>query len=207
MINTSEDVQARRKIWVICEGKHEQEGALLHLIQRIMPGAENCDYEFDSWKSPRAGRRKFRTNNKGDGIFKKFIAMLFDAQQIGFDAVIAVIDCDCDRGRINSVNAAQDEPTVLFPRAFGVAVETFDSWFLSDEAALSKVFNTTIDRQSNPESNRDSKVAMRLLRNQSGLSLGLSECYSKLAETADIALIGKRCPKGFAVWKDRVAKL
>ena len=207
MTNTPDVVQTRRKIWVICEGKHEQEGALLHLIQRIMPDAENCDYEFGSWKSPRVGMRKFRANNKGDGISKKFIAMLFDAKNLGFDAIIALIDCDRDRGRINSVNKAQDEPTVLFPRAFGVAVETFDAWFLSDEQALSKLFKATIDRQSDPESNRDSKATMKELRDQSDVSLGLSECYSKLAATANLQLIGKRCPKGFAVWRDRVIKL
>lgn len=206
-MNESSDRTQRRRIWVITEGKHEEDGALLHLIRRLIPNLDDCDFEFDRWKNPRGRSRRFRSTERGDGIFKKFVAMLFDAEQYGFDAVIALVDCDRDRGRLHSVAKAQDELAAPVPRAFGVAVETFDAWFLADEKSLSTILETTISAQPDPESNSDAKTSIKSLRDESGSQLGLAELYSDLAQIFDTDLVARRCPKGFAVWKQRVEKL
>lgn len=203
----SAESSVRRKIWVIGEGKHEQEGALVHLVRRLIPDAEACDFEFGLWKTPRGVKRRFRSSELGDGVSKKFVAMLLDAERYGFDAVIALIDCDGDRSRIQAATKAQGEQAVPMPRAFGIAIETFDAWFLADEQALSGAFETSVNKQPSPESNSDAKASMKSLRNQSGSPLGLAELYCTLAQTSNLELVSKCCPKGFGVWKQRVEEL
>ncbi|QDS90065.1 hypothetical protein EC9_42690 [Rosistilla ulvae] len=208
MISTrSLDAAVQRRIWVICEGKHEQSGALECLIRRIMPAATACEFVFESWKNPRGVKRRFRASPKGDGVFKKLIAALIDASELQYDGVVCVIDCDRDPGRVQSVDRAQYDETFAMARAFGVAIETFDACFLADEKSLSSTLRCNVDMQKDPESNRDAKQTVRDLRDASGIDLGLAECYANLAEVADLSIMAQRCPKGFAVWRKRVEQL
>lgn len=140
-------------------------------------------------------------------MFKKFVAAIFDAQQEGFDCVIGLIDRDGDPSRIRSVDNAQDDERIIFPRAFGVAIETFDAWFMADEVALSKCFGVQIQAQPDPESFENAKDAIKEMRDRGTRSETLADCYASLASLANIDLMERRCPKGFAVWVKRVAAL
>lgn len=195
------------RIWVICEGRNEKDGALENLIRRIARDVDGIELEFELWRNPRGVRRRFRVSTKGDGIFKKFVATLFDAQALGFDAVICLVDRDQDKTRVQSIGRAQDVQEVGLPRAFGCAVESFDAWFLADEKALSKVLQSIVPTQPNPESERDPKSNIKRLRDEANSSLSLSECYRKVAEVVDLECLSSRCPKGFGVWKTRVESI
>ena len=197
----------RKKIWVICEGKHESGGALLNLIHRILPSAVESEIIFEPWKNPRNSGRRFRSSGKGDGVFKKFIAAIFDAQRDGFDCVVGLIDCDSDRSRIRSVDKAQEDDRIDFPRAFGVAIETFDAWFLADEVALSTCFGIQIQSQPDPESCEDAKAVITKFQNSGTTTEALADCYAILASIAKLEQIERRCPKSFGVWMKRVAAL
>ena len=207
MITTESGSTQPRRIWVICEGKHESGGALQHLLHRILPSSIESEIVFEPWKNPRNANRRFRSSGKGDGVFKKFIAALIDAKSRGFHGVIGLVDCDRDRSRIRSVDQAQSESTIIFPRAFGVAIETFDAWFLADEVALSSYFGINVQAQPDPESCSDAKSVIKALRNSGELFDGLADCYSELAKIVDLEMMARRCPNGFAVWMQRVAKL
>ncbi|TWT93946.1 hypothetical protein [Stieleria varia] len=207
MTGSGDSASTRRRVWVICEGKHEHGGALESLIRRIMTNPDDCEFEFESWKSPRGKSRKFRSTSRGDGVLKKFVSILYDAQSLGFDRVIAGVDCDRAHGRIRSIDQAQRNDEFLIPRAFGIAIETFDAWFLADEKALSRVFSLAIETQPAPESNRDAKASMAAIRDASGVDIGLADAYARLSEIIDLDMVARRCNKGFAVWRDRVAKL
>jgi len=205
---TKEGQYSRRKrIWVICEGNHESGGALLNLIHRILPSSVESEIVFEPWKNPRNSGRRFRSSGKGDGVFKKFIAAIFDAQRDGFDCVVCLIDCDGDRSRIRSVDKAQEDDRINFPRAFGVAIETFDAWFLADEVALSTCFGLQIQTQPDPESCEDAKAVITGFRNIGTTSETLAGCYARLASITRLEQIERRCPRGFGVWMKRVAAL
>ena len=62
----------RKRIWVICEGKHESGGALLNLIHRILPSSVESEIVFEPWKNPRNSGRRFRSSGKGDGVLSAF---------------------------------------------------------------------------------------------------------------------------------------
>ena len=152
-----------RRMWVICEGKHEQDGSLETLIRRLRDDAPTWEIECEPWKNPRGDRRRFRSTGQGDGVFKKLIASLIDGTERGFDAVICVIDRDRDSARRDSVAKAQASDRCPLPRAFGVAIESYDAWFLADEVALSGVAARSIQRQPDPEATRDPKMVTKEL--------------------------------------------
>ena len=198
---------AVRRILIVGEGKHEEGGALTELVRRILSESKQCTFEFMRWKTRPGGNRRFRFNGKGDGITKKCVSFAIDAKACGYDAIIVLIDRDGVASRTKSMDAAQDQPLAELPHAFGIAIETFDAWFLADEHALSAVLRTRIDRQANPESNRNAKRTIAALQEDSETALGLSECYAGLAPILDLDTVSARCPQGFAVWRNRVALL
>ncbi len=203
----SDSPDSPRKGLIVVEGPHEEHGAAETLVRRCLPSADRYIWEMERWKNPLRPKARFVSTGKGDGIFKKLIFIMMFAKNNGYDALVVLIDRDGDLRRMKSVNAAQDSQHVQLPHAFGVAVETFDAWFLADEQSLSKVMNATIPTQPSPETIKDPKSQMRALIEQCPTDLSQREVYRQTAEVIDLDRLSKRCNEGFGPWRARLESL
>ncbi len=186
------------RVLVVAEGKHEHSGALENLVRRL--GGDGAVFEDD-----RVSNNTIHAfHGKGDGFFKRTARWLLEAQKRGFDALVLLIDEDGDRKRVDQMDRAQNCTRWQFQRALGVAVRTFDAWMLADETALASVLANPVDRQRDPETIRDPKQVCTDLLETSQNRIGQAEMYAKVAQEANIEVIEKRCPQGFAPFARRV---
>ncbi len=189
------------KALIVCEGRHESEGALTALIRRL--AGPKLEYETD-----RVSRQDIHAHHgKGNGYKKRAIRWLLEAQKRGFDALIFLIDQDHCPERRQQINEAQEQELGVARRALGVAVQTFDAWMLADEKTLTKTLNYSVSRQSDPETISEPKIVVAELLAGSAVCLSQHEIYRAIMETADISLLTERCPLGFAPFAERVRGL
>lgn len=193
---------------IVAEGVHELSGgdpdaALPTLVRRLL----SDEIELQA-RSKRICELKVHMHpGRGDRLGRKFIGIIQHAEREGFDAVVILIDQDGDNGRLKSATFAQEATLTSFPRAIGIAVRTFDAWFLADQTALSKVLSTNVDTQPDPERIADPKGVCQLLNESAGGSKRLRDLYSEVAAVADLQILRDRCPVGFAVFAERVEGL
>ena len=184
-------------------GKDEQRSALQTLVTRIR-GADLQRVEHEKLSK----RSIHAIHGKGRGYYKKAVRWLLHAERSRrYDAVVLLVDQDGKPERLAEINDAQSYADIGMPRAFGVAVRTFDAWMLADEIALTRVVGETIQRQSDPESIRNPKRVCEEIRNSAPTNLGLSEMYAQVAETVDLEVLEERCPLGFAPFAERTRAL
>jgi hypothetical protein len=144
---------------------------------------------------------------KGLGFEKLLLTWIREAKNHGFDAVVAVVDHDGDENRIEAFDAAQAHDLFPIRRAFGIAIRTFDGWMLADELALSLALGATVPTPRNPENERDSKARCQELLANSETTISLTEMYVAVATTVRIAILEKRCSRGFRPFSIRVRSL
>ena len=140
------------RVLIVAEGKNEIDRALEALVKRLAPGGTlQCE-------SDRISRNDIHTHHgKGQGFLKRSLRWLLEAKKKEYDALVLVIDEDGHPERSEQINAAQEHLTIeTLPRAFGVAIRTFDAWMLADEQALIQVIRSPIRRQPDPESTQSS---------------------------------------------------
>ena len=202
------------KVLVISEGRHElgrahepdERSSLTILVRRIANQEFECEQRKISDPRYRThGNRAAR--GKGDPLFKKALLCIRGARAEGYDAVVVLIDQDNEPARHHHFDRAQEDPSESFPRALGVAVKTYDAWMLADEQALSRALAQTIQRLPDPEAIEDPKSRCQQLRQQHRPEIGLTDLYVEVAQTASLEQIEHRCPKGFAVFAERVRRL
>jgi len=199
-------MQAVVKVLLVSEGDHElgkgeNTGALEIFARRIYGVDLQC--EKDKVSNP-----KVRVHaGKGSRYCKRALAWMRHAKKNGYDALILVIDQDNQPDRIKQFTEAQKTDDILFRRALGVAIHTFDAWILADERALSQILNDVISPQSRPEEIRDVKERCAQLLTNSKVALSQSEFYAAVAAKARIDTLEKQCPKGFAPFAERVRLL
>lgn len=192
---------------LVVEGPHEEHGAAEVLVRRCMPNGQDYAWTIDRWKNASRRHRRFISTGEGDGIFKKIVHIMLSATSSGYDAVIILIDRDQDRRRSKSVADAQQSNHMPIPRAIGLAVESFDVWFLSDEKSLSKVLGVNIQTQTNPEAMGDPKSVMKDLIRQHRVDASQREIYLQIAKIIDLERLSHRCPDGFGPWRKYLEKL
>ena len=198
----------KRSVLIVAEGEHELSGgtadaALPILVKRLL--GEGVDLRPTSKRIRELSGHMH--SGRGNPLGRKFIGIMREAERQGYDGVVIVIDQDDDPSRHQSATFAQETTFTRLPRAIGIAVKSFDAWFLADHSALSQVLGTTIQMQSDPERHSDPKTACQNLTSLAAKDLRLRDLYSFVAAVADLNLIQKRCPAGFAVFSDRVAAL
>jgi len=183
---------------LIGEGKHER-SALPTIVRRVNTRID--DYDFKQIKDVRP------IHGTGRGFYKKAVGAIIEADKHGYEAVVIVIDEDNQHNRREQMNLAQQNLSQsALPRACGIAIRTFDAWFLADQVALSEVTGRTVQRQPDPETITDPKrECVQLMRN-TDLD-GLSDLYSRLAERMDIEIVCHRCQMGFQPFSRRVERL
>jgi hypothetical protein len=195
-------------ILIVAEGDHELSGghpggALMTLVRRLLGEA----VEFRATGTRIRELSGHVHPGKGDRLGRKFIGIMQKAEREGFDAVVILMDHDGDETRLTSARYAQETIVTSFPRAVGIAVRTFDAWFLADHAALSTVLLKTVDMQPNPEGIRDPKGICESLNDTVRENWRLRDLYSMVAAVADLQILRERCPIGFAVFAERVEGL
>lgn len=190
------------KVLVVAEGRHELGGALESLIRRLATQPLECSFE-------RVSRGNIHVHRgKGRGYFKRAIRWMREAEKRGFDGIVLVIDQDNYPERKRELDDAQEHlEGVSIPRALGVAIRTFDAWMLADERAVSKALNHPVPAAPHPEDIHDPKDYCTKLLRESGCDLSQTEMYAAVASTAEISLLARRCPRGFAPFAERVRKL
>lgn len=189
------------KVLLVSEGAHEESGALEFLVRRVASRIDTCD-----WDRVSSNRVQIQPG-KGQGFAKRAVAWIRHAQKLGYDALVLVIDEDGDRARIHAIDSAQEEKAVSLPRAFGIAIRTFDAWMLADEKVLSSVLGMNVPMQREPEENPRPKAICVGLLEQSDCGLWQREMYAKIAEAVDLRRLADRCPKGFGVFVARLQAL
>jgi hypothetical protein len=198
------------RILFVSEGRHElglglESGAVVELFRRL---ATVADFEFERLQVSDRRVRVHRERGKSGAPYRKrALAWLRYAEREQFDALVLLIDRDRDKQRTSGIDAAHDSDSPRLPRAMGVAVETFDAWFLADEGAFGRVVGRTIDRQKRSEALKNPKALVRSLVDESQGGLGLAEFYLCAVAELDLPEVEKRCPMGFAPFAQRVRAL
>lgn len=189
------------RVLLVSEGKHELEGSLRTLVQRLSP-------VLDGIEQIKVTHPALRTHGgRGHGYFKKAVRCMLYAQEQAYEAVVLVIDQDDEPERRRELTKAQEHTLAAIRRALGVAVRTFDAWMLADEKALSQVLQTTVQRQPDPESAVDAKGECRKLLEGSGRSVSQTEMYVELADAIRLDELERRCPDGFGGFAERVRRI
>ena len=189
------------RILVVAEGKHELEGALRNLLEKL--GGEGSAFDCD-----RVSNNKIHAvHGTGSGYFKRALRWLLEAEKKGVDAIILLIDEDGRPERINQIELAQDSSKSRLPRAMGVAIRTFDAWMLADEKALTTVLGDGINRQSDPETIRNPKHVCAELLAVSQKGISQSQMYERVAREINIDILFDRCQSGFRPFAARVRNI
>jgi len=189
------------KLLLVSEGKHELGGALESLVRRLSASELELHHAKVSEGSIHTHR------GKGQGFYKRAVRWLLEARKRGYEAIALVIDEDGHAERAAELTEAQQYSGIDFPRAFGIAIRTFDAWMLADECALTSVLGCPVHRQRTTEVLTNPKQTCRDLLAASNKSFSQTEMYARLADLVDLALLAERCPKGFASFADRVRQL
>lgn len=198
----------KRSVLIVAEGEHELSGgtadaALPILVRRLL--GEGVDLRPTSKRIRELSGHTH--SGRGNPLARKFIGIMRLAEREGYDAVVILIDQDDDRSRHQAATVAQETAYTSFPRAVGIAVRTFDAWFLADHTALSNVFCTSISMQPDPEATSHPKHMVMGFNDTNGGDSRLRDLYSMMAAVVDLRMLKERCPQGFGVFADRVAAL
>jgi len=179
------------RVLVVAEGKHELQGALRSLLEKL--GGESSTFDYDRVSS----NTIHAFHGIGSGYFKRAIRWLMEAEKRSVDALILLIDEDGESDRIKQIQDAQDSLLSQFPRAMGVAIRTFDAWMLADEKALTEVLDYNINRQTDPETIINPKQVCARLLEESQVQISQSEMYARVSCKIDIDILCDRCQTGF----------
>jgi len=194
------------RVLLVAEGKHERakedrDGALETLVRRLHRGICQCDLD-------RVSRNDIHAHHgKGQGYFKKALRWMLHAKELGYDAIVLVIDQDNVLKRVQEITDAQNDQRVTLRRALGVAIRTFDAWMLADERALTRVLGYAVSTQRSPEEMSDAKGVCAQLLGNSPTAMSQSECYAAVAREADLCTLERQYATGFAPCAQRVRYL
>lgn len=195
-------------VLIVAEGDHELAGghadaALTTLVRRLL--GDGIDLQVSSKRSREVSGHTHA--GKGDRLGRKFIGIMKFAERNGYDAVVILMDHDGVDTRLKSATYAQEATVTSFPRAVGIAVRSFDAWFLADHAALSQVVSMTVHMQPDPESHSDPKKECQMLNAAMAEERRLRDFYAAIAAIVDLQILRNRCPVGFAEFANRVEGL
>jgi len=197
------------KLLVVSEGKHEldadsETGALVELLRRMIPTEFSCERRKVSDRVV----QQVALQGKSANYEKRLLQWLRYAEREGFDGLALVVDEDGETGRRKGIKNAQSQMALTsLPRAFGLAVRSFDAWMLADEKALSDVLGKKIDRSKNPEKISDPKRECKTLLDTCDNLFSQTDFYAQIAKSADLDCIAKRCPQGFVPFRTAVSNI
>ncbi len=146
----------------------------------------------------------------GRGFSAKVRVAMADAEARGLDGVVFVIDQDGCPERAQELREGRskgEREGLAVPTAVGVAVEMLEAWLLADEAALSRVLGVVRPGSlPQPESLSDPKSKLKELDEHDRFDGDAVARGEAIAETADLEVLCKRCPKGFEPFRGEVVR-
>jgi hypothetical protein len=185
--------------------------ALRTLVNKLLELGDDAYEWLDVHELPR------RNPLKGEG--RRYVGVglkaLRYAQEKQFAAVVLVADADRKHDRIVEFAEAQEHLAVFnIPRAFGIAVETFDAWMLADHQALTRVLKKQVHPMALPETftggkgkpNHPKVVCQKLMAEHQWAG-SPAAFYEAVSQEADLDVLADRCPKGFKPFLDRLRTL
>lgn len=207
-----------RRVVVFGEGRHElgpdlgnnlaanHLPALPRLVHRLAGQPGETTYTCLLFRDVRP------VHGKGHSLAKKVRNAVREAKLKGFAAAVVVIDRDrnADTERIRPLRQGRDLQggEGYPPCAVGAAVETFDAWMIADPKAIMAAQGDAEKAHGSPESLDGKEGSARhpkdVAASAFGGKKGLSARYAAVAETVDLELLRKRCPKGFAPFANEV---
>lgn len=196
------------KILLVSEGAHEiggsagEIGALEILVRRHCPGsaADITTRRVNDPSVKTAGGRENRW-------FGRCLAWLREAERSKFDLLVFVVDHDGDPdGRVAALRLAQEErsASISIPRAFGLAIRTFDAWMLADTTATTSAVGHPVPTSPDPERIDEPKRLFESMVRGVGESAPVREIYARVAAQADLAVLARRCPRGFESFRKQL---
>lgn len=197
-------------ILLVAEGAHEHgdnddNSALAILVRRLLD--DSSDVHFVHARPNDKVFRRYRPRGKGSRYSKVIAGFLRGAELDGFDAVVFLIDEDGDSERQKAIDGGQATPEPRMPRACGLAIQTFDAWMLADETAIGQALGETVDRQPDPEKLPSPKADFRRLHDGSTCEERPRDVYANIAHCVNLEVLTHRCPRGFAPFRERLAKM
>ena len=152
------------KVCLLCEGSGEGSGAIAHhprpldqlseehlgpahvLARRLLANARSIPQDAVLFLEPLNVRGRVP---KGSDLLRPRWLVTYPQRATAPDLSIVMIDGDGNRDRLKKVEAdLKGLPAV----AVAVAVEEFESWLISDHAAVVEVFGADIEKPARPES-------------------------------------------------------
>lgn len=188
------------KVLLVYEGIHEGGGALKALVESIL------ERKIETEEERASGHPRLIQKGKGGKLFKKAIAWVREAQKRRVDGVVFLTDYDkanVGPDRVSQLTEAQlnQEFAPSIRRAFGVPVKSFDAWMIADEAAMTQVLVTPVNRTPAPETISDPKNAAREIV---GERMSLRDFYRDVAACVRLEELKSRCPVGFGPFYERL---
>lgn len=196
------------RVLVVSEGKHElnldgETSALVELLRRMLP----VEAEFERRRVSDRVVQQVAFRGKALRHEKRLLLWMRYAERQGFSGLTLIVDEDGIEDRRSAVQNAQESAACTIPRAIGLAIKKFDASMLADEVALSGILGPTVQRQPDPETIRDPKAECLKLLADAGDPMSMTDMYLAVARTADLEGLSKRCPKGFAPFRESVRLL
>jgi hypothetical protein len=143
---------------------------------------------------------------------KKAMNAIISARKGSYSGAVVLIDRD-GRGnaqRRKHLEQGRDNvaPESRLPCAVGVAVETFDAWMIADADAVEEAGGDKTHTHPDPEKLDGDEGTQKHPKDFAAAAFGglshLGQSYASVAETADLDLLVKRCPDGFASFRKDV---
>ncbi|MCX7000951.1 MAG: DUF4276 family protein [Candidatus Sumerlaeota bacterium] len=160
------------KIGFSTEGPHDEK-TIEVLTRRLLP------FDFNPIH---------RTTRKTQRIKEDILELNIES----VDLIIVVKDNDGENVQEHINRLKSKIPNnIKTPVVIGIPVEALEAWFLSDEKALSNVFNKKIPAQKNPEKFEDPKKRLQTLATPIIPNRGH---YKELAECIRMVVLEKKCP-------------
>ncbi|HDY66014.1 MAG TPA: hypothetical protein ENH84_07280 [Phycisphaerae bacterium] len=180
--------------------------ALPRLIHRVLGEPAQTTYTTKKFKKIKAA------HGRGGKWAKKTKRAIEDARKGGYQGTVILIDRDrkSSAERLGPLTDARD--AMLACCAVGNAVETFDAWMIADGKAVREATGKATQSQSHPKpeklnkdegtGNHPKDWATRIF----GGTSSLTPAYAVVALHADIDLLKRTCPKGFAPFAKDIEK-
>ncbi len=207
------------KIAVFGDGAHELRGisagsgvanetaALCRLVARIAGAPDHIEYVCIPFK--KAGPVHGKAVND---FSRKTKGALFRAKREGCQGAVILIDRDRkpDSQRVKALREGRDAlGDVLYPPcAVGTAIETFDAWMIVDGKAIGAAGGNASIPYGEPEKLGGTEGTGKHPKDRAIEIFGgageLPEKYAAVADSVDIDMLKKQCPKGFKPFAEEV---
>lgn len=171
--------------------------ALPCLVHRLAEAPEDAVYVPGLFKPAQHAHRSGQQSR----MSRKLARALAGACRKGYSAMVVLVDRDTpeNAGRIAEMRAGRESvrPEYYLPCAVGEAVYSLDAWILADADAIAKAGGAANELPAKPEG-LPAEESKRLATRAFPAADNMTDAYSVVAREANLDVLERRCPQGFA---------